>query len=93
MPKWRNSHKNPPKVGEKIYYYGPEIGLWVGHYKYKERVIKSKKVNPDVHLCPHIFYSDAGVVDACDAPFWHPYDAERPKSWCPIPPKKYVKEK
>lgn len=90
---WNNSHKNPPSVGQKVYYFGPNIGIGIGHYKYEKQVIKSKFGNQDIELCPHIFTNVSfGVVDACDAPFWLPFDEERAKSWTPIIPKKYTKD-
>lgn len=83
---WNNSHKNPPESGQKVYYFGPNIGIGIGFYKYKESNIHG------MELCPHIFENVKwGVVDACDAPFWLPYDYERAKSWCPIIPKEYTK--
>jgi hypothetical protein len=89
---WRCSHKDPPIDGQEVYYFGPEIGIGIGHYKYEEQVI-SKKGHPDVHLCPHIFTNNKfGVVDACDAPRWRPYDSERAKGWVPIPPVAYLPE-
>lgn len=99
---WNNSHKNPPKVNEKVYYFGPNIGIGIGHYSFVEqRSFKpysydktGEKVYDDeeISLCPHIFTNVGfGVVDACDAPFWLPYDEERAKSWCPIIPEKYTK--
>ena len=33
---WNNSHKNPPQSGQKVYYFGPNIGLWIGHYSYED---------------------------------------------------------
>jgi hypothetical protein len=89
---WNNSHKNPPEPGQKVYYFGPEIGIGIGHYKYEEHVIKSRKGNKDIELCPHVFTNvNWGVVDACDAPYWLPYDEEQAKSWVPIVPKEYTK--
>lgn len=80
---WNNSHKNPPEVGQKVYYFGENIGIGIGHYSYDER---------QFNLCKHIFTNtNWGVVDACDAPFWLPYDEERAKSWCPIIPEEYTK--
>lgn len=84
---WNNSHKNPPKNGEKIYYFGPNIGIGIGHYQYKENSVYG------IELCPHLFTNVSwGLVDACDAPFWLPYDEERAKSWCPIIPIEYTKD-
>lgn len=99
---WNNSHKNPPTEGQKVYYFGPNIGIGIGHYSYQEDRgffpyyynENGVKVNEEkrVELCPHIFENvNFGVVDACDAPFWLPYDEERAKSWCPIIPQKYTK--
>ena len=99
---WNNSHKNPPESGQKVYYFGPNIGLWIGHYSYEDErsftpyyydengvKVYEEKV---VELCPHVFTNvDTGVCDACDAPYWLPYDEERAKSWCPIVPKEYTK--
>ena len=100
---WNNSHKNPPEIGQKVYYFGPNIGLWIGNYSF----IEERSFNPycydennikiyekkAVTLCPHIFTNVTfGVCDACDAPYWFPYDEERAKSWCPIIPKEYTKD-
>ncbi len=90
---WNDSHKNPPKVNQKVYYFGPNIGLWTGVYKYKEEIIENQ--NRDVHLCPHLFFCDDGfgLCDACDAPFWLEYDEEREKKgWRPIVPEKFTKD-
>lgn len=90
---WRCSHKDPPQNGQEVYYFGPHIGIGIGHYRYEEQVIKGRKGGPDVKLCPHIFTNNTfGVVDACDAPRWQPYDASRAKSWVPIPPVDYLQE-
>lgn len=90
---WNNSHNNPPENGQKVYYFGPHIGIWVGTYQHKINGVNTNKGY--VELCPHLFYCDDGfgVVDACDAPFWLPYDAEREsKGWRPIVPPKYTKD-
>jgi len=101
--KWNNSHKNPPKVGQKVYYFGPNIGIGIGHYSYEkgrffntyyydEQGLKVYEDN-QIALCPHIFENTSfGVVDACDAPYWLAYDEERAKSWCPIIPMEYTKD-
>lgn len=90
---WRNSHKDPPAVGQEVYYFGPNIGIGIGHYKYEEQRIVGTKGNKDIELCPHIFTNNHwGVVDACDAPYWQPYDPERAKSWSPMPPVGYMRE-
>ena len=87
---WNNSHKNPPEQGQKIYYFGPNIGIGIGHYSYDaDQHIMTNKGRVD--LCPHLFKNIVfGLVDACDAPFWIPYDEQRAKSWCPIIPEKYT---
>jgi hypothetical protein len=90
---WRNSHKNPPEVGQEVYYFGPNIGIGIGRYHYEEQRIVSEKGNRDIELCPHIFTNNHwGVVDACDAPYWQPYDPERAKSWCPVIPVGHMRE-
>lgn len=90
---WNNSHKNPPKNGQEVYYFGPNIGIGIGTYRYEERTLHLEKTDHKVELCPHIFTNNNwGVVDACDAPYWLPYDSERAKSWCPIIPKEYTKD-
>lgn len=90
---WNNSHKNPPKPGQEVYYFGPDIGIGIGTYKYEEHTLNLEGSDKKVELCPHIFTNNNwGVVDACDAPYWLPYDSERAKSWCPIIPKEYTKD-
>lgn len=90
---WRNSHKDPPAVGQEVYYFGPNIGIGIGHYKYEEQTLKFENGNKDIELCPHIFTNNNwGVVDACDAPRWQPYDADRARSWSPMPPMEYMDE-
>lgn len=98
---WNNSHKRPPYVGQKVYYFGENIGIGIGYYSYEERTMipytyndKNEKeyADKEIKLCPHIFTNVSwGVVDACDAPYWLPYDEERAKSWCPIIPEQYTK--
>ena len=34
---WNNSHKNPPRVGQKVYYFGSNIGIGIGHYSFVEK--------------------------------------------------------
>jgi len=89
---WFNSHKNPPKVGQKVYYFGSNIGIGIGNYSYDTDQHMTMKDGKRVDLCPHLFRNVIwGLVDACDAPFWLPYDEERAKSWCPIIPEEYTK--
>lgn len=69
------------------------IGIGIGHYKYEEQVIKGSKGGKDIQLCPHIFTNNVfGVVDACDAPRWRPYDPEHAKGYAPMPPYDYIKQ-
>lgn len=83
---WNNSHTNPPEQGQKVYYFGVNIGIGIGHYKYEEQSVNGHP------LCPHIFTNvKFGIVDACDAPFWLPYDEERAKGWVPIIPEQFTK--
>lgn len=91
MMAWKNSHKNPPNAGDKVYYFGPNIGIGIGHYSYEERILYPESKQP-IQLCPHIFENaNWGVVDACDAPYWLPYNEEAAKGWCPIIPEEYTK--
>ena len=97
MTEWNNSHKNPPKIGQEVYYFGPNIGIHIGKYEYRDSTnIENGNDDPQQlknQICPHLFVNNNwGVVDACDAPRWLPYDAERAKSWVPLPPKEYVEE-
>ena len=92
--KWNDSHKNPPKTGDIVYYFGKNIGLWVGTYKYIENGI-TQSDGKYIELCPHLFYplNSIGVCDACDAPFWLPYEPEHEsKGWRPIIPEIYTKD-
>ena len=46
-----------------------------------------------IDICEHVFINvNNGVCDACDAPFWLPYDEEKAKGWCPIIPEQYTKD-
>lgn len=93
MSDWNDSHKNPPADGQKVYYFGENIGIGIGHYSYDEDQHIMMQDGRRVNLCPHLFRNvDWGLVDACDAPFWLPYDEERAKSWCPIIPRAYTKD-
>lgn len=84
--KWNKSHTNPPEQGQKVYYFGENIGIGIGHYRYEENSVNGQP------LCPHLFQNvNFGIVDACDAPYWLPYDEERAKGWCPIIPEEYTK--
>jgi len=91
--KWKNSHTDPPVSGSVVYYFGKNIGIWVGYYNYKQNSIKSG--DKTIELCPHLFspLNGFGLVDACDAPYWFPYSAEREQEgWRPIIPESYTKD-
>lgn len=93
--KWNNSHKNPPKSGDTVYYFGPNIGLWVGKYEYKPNFVTHQRTGKPIELCPHLFtpINNWGIVDACDAPWWAPYDPENEsKGWRPIIPENYTRD-
>lgn len=92
--KWNDSHKNPPKDGQKVYYFGPNIGLWVGTYNYKLNGITLEN-GKYIELCPHLFSpsNSFGICDGCDAPYWLEYDEEKEsKGWRPIVPENYTKD-
>lgn len=93
--KWLDSHTNPPNPeGQIVYYFGPNIGLWVGHYKYEPNGITQGN-GKYIELCPHLFrpLDGHGLVDACDAPFWMPYDEQLERQgWRPIVPHPYTKD-
>jgi hypothetical protein len=81
---WRKVNSDPPQVGQKVYYFGPHIGLWVGTYKFEPQTVHN------VVLCPHILFGDGGVVDGDDAPFWMEFDeAREAKGWRPLMPKEF----
>jgi hypothetical protein len=89
---WRSSHLDPPQAGQEVYYFGPNIGIGIGKYSFTPNSIKSEKGDKDIELCPHLFHNNKwGLVDACDAPHWQPYDAERAKGWSPMPPVGYMR--
>lgn len=91
---WRNVHKDPPQIEQRVYYFGPNIGLWVGTYNYEPRSIFIHGGNP-IELCPHTFSCDDGFgyCDGDDAPYWMEYDAHREsEGWRPIVPKEYTKD-
>lgn len=77
---WISFFEKQPEHGQKIYYYGQYIGVWLGHYEY----------HIDDSFSPHIIICDEcpGVVDRMDAPWWMPYygqpKPEKPKSYYPI---------
>lgn len=88
---WREVHSDPPEQGQKIWYFGPNIGLHIGHYEYRENGIK-RPDGTEIPLCPHLIKNVRfGLVDGCDAPHWIPYDAEMAEHWVPLPPRQYLR--
>jgi hypothetical protein len=93
---WISFFEKQPEHGQKIYYYGQYIGVWLGRYEY----------HPDDLFSPHLIiceekddetetvlstYGLAGLsmtVDRMDAPWWIPYYGQdkppKPKSYYPI---------
>jgi hypothetical protein len=79
---WISFFERQPKHGQKIFYYGQPIGVWMGHYEY----------SPDDRFSPHLIiceekdeetekalsaYGLTGLtmtVDRMDAPWWAPYE-------------------
>lgn len=96
---WIRCRNQLPVAGQIVYYFGPMLGIHIGTFDptietqcwvenengesvledMPERVINSINHNKFKNL-------DWGVCDADDAPWWMPYDAERAKSWVPLPP-------
>jgi hypothetical protein len=69
---WIECRERMPINGQEVWYWGPCIGVWRGHYRIERRDA----------FCPHLFIcgESPGVVDRMDAPFWMPYEtgAARP---------------
>jgi hypothetical protein len=60
---WISFFDRQPEDGQKIWYYGKYIGVWVGIY----------------HYSPNDPVSPPGVVDRMDAPYWQPYRPAKPE--------------
>jgi hypothetical protein len=67
---WISFFDRQPEDGQKIWYYGKYIGVWVGIYHY----------SPNDPVSPHIIVCDEapGVVDRMDAPWWMSYRPNKP---------------
>jgi len=69
---WISFFERQPEDGDKIWYYGPYIGVWRGEYHYV----------PNDPISHHNIHSTecAGFCDRMDAPWWMPDDGkmERP---------------
>jgi hypothetical protein len=65
MDGWVSFFDRLPVVGQTIYYYGPDIGVWRGTYSYA----------PDDPVSHHLIHcgESPGVVDRMDAPWWQPF--------------------
>ena len=57
-----------PINGQKVYYFGPDIGVWRGRYE----------IHWDDVVSPHILICEEspGIVDRMDAPWWMPYEGQ-----------------
>ena len=68
---WIDAMTKLPQHGQKVWYYGPQIGVWRGRYEY----------HADAMASPHLFLCEEspGVCDRMDAPCWMPATDERPK--------------
>lgn len=81
---WISFFAKQPEHGQKIFYYGEPIGVWMGHYEYR----------PDDKFSPHLMFCEerdseteaaldayglTGItmtVDRMDAPWWMPYEGQ-----------------
>jgi hypothetical protein len=59
---WKSFFSELPEYGQTIFYYGQCIGVWVGRYEW----------HPNDPVSPHLIFSEGGVVDRMDAPWWMP---------------------
>lgn len=97
---WLRASEQLPKQGQMVYYFGKNIGLHIGAFDATVQT-KCWYDGPDgepvyedipAHIAAKLNHNkflnnnDWGVVDTDDAPWWRPYDEERAKSWCPLPP-------
>lgn len=57
-----------PINGQKVYYFGPHIGVWQGRYE----IHHDDLVSPHILVCEETF----GFVDRNDAPWWMPYGGQ-----------------
>ena len=81
MKTWISFFDKLPEDGQKIWYYGEWIGVWLGEYSY----------TPNDPYSPHIIYCSTvyGFVDRMDAPWYMVYEEndERPqRPQNPYPP-------
>ena len=66
---WISFFQRQPRDGQKIWYYGKHIGVWLGIYHY----------SPNDPVSHHIILCDEapGFVDRMDAPYWQPYERKQ----------------
>lgn len=78
---WHHAQDSLPRDGQEVYYFGPDIGIWVGRYKYA----------PNDRFSHHLFVSNFGVVDRMDAPYWRPFNKKHHRlGFIPLPPKEFL---
>jgi hypothetical protein len=67
---WIHAMEQLPEHGQPVWYYGPMVGVWRGHYE----------KHPEYQFSPHLFIcgEHPGVCDSMDAPYWMPISDERP---------------
>lgn len=65
MPGWNDAMTTLPEHGQQVWYFGPMLGVWRGHYEF----------HADDMCSPHLFIcgESPGVCDRMDAPYWMPY--------------------
>lgn len=80
---WIECRERLPINGQQVWYYGPAIGVWRGHYEI-DKTQEGQELFRQYGVPPHLFVCGEqswGVVDSDDAPWWMPYEdgAERPE--------------
>lgn len=96
---WAHVSQRLPEKGQEVYYFGAVIGLHIGQFdptpetkcwvenEAGESVLEDMPPTLVAKINHNKFVNNKfGVVDTDDAPWWMLYDAERAKSWCPLPP-------
>lgn len=95
---WIRANRRLPEKGQEVYYFGPQLGIHIGIFDSTPDThgwavndageeVKVELPELGIELNPNKFLNNNwGVVDTDDAPWWQPYNAERAKSWCPLPP-------
>jgi hypothetical protein len=59
-----------PINGQKVWYAGPDIGVWRGVYRF----------TPEDSFCQHHLLGDGGFCDRMDAPWWMPDEGQEKPS-------------